>query len=302
MVTQLKPYKHYHSKEYYLPLSKFCESEGAELKTPQVSPCSSLRSVLDNFESYQLHELNNANLMNRVDSKFLLPISFLPALLEQLKSQYKMLDIAGSRYFSYHNQYFDTPDMNFYLDHHNGKLNRYKVRKRSYVDNATEFLEVKLKNNQKRTIKTRIELPKGSNITTDYSQFIVQEMKRKSISLDVTQQSGYKRIALANEAKAERITFDFDLWFQNKRGSIEVKLPGFFIAELKQRKKNKLSPFYQLMSKHRVFPTSFSKYCIGCALLYPETIKANRFKSVLSRVKQLNRHNPLYTVERNSHD
>ncbi|WP_337944151.1 MULTISPECIES: VTC domain-containing protein [unclassified Pseudoalteromonas] len=78
-----------------------------------------------------------------------------------------------------------------------------------------------------------------------------------------------------------------------------VTAPGFFIAELKQSKKTKRSPFYKLMSKHHISPASFSKYCIGCALLYPERLKVNRFKPVLARLKHLNRTNPLLPLENN---
>jgi hypothetical protein len=164
------------------------------------------------------------------------------------------------------------------------------------VDTATEYLEVKLKNNQKRTLKTRIKLADEDN-SEDCAAFIQQEMQGKYANLQVTQQSGYNRIALANEEKAERLTLDFNLWYNTPEGGNKVTLPGFFIAALKQSKKSKHSPFYQLMSKHHVFPASFSKYCIGCALLYPRSIKANRFKSVLSRIKKLHRSNPLLPAE-----
>ncbi|HAG38673.1 MAG TPA: VTC domain-containing protein, partial [Pseudoalteromonas sp.] len=54
-----------------------------------------------------------------------------------------------------------------------------------------------------------------------------------------------------------------------------------------------------LMSKHHISPASFSKYCIGCALLYPERLKVNRFKPVLACLKHLNRTNPLLPLENN---
>ncbi len=247
-----------------------------------------LEKALSLFDSHGLDDLNNAKLMNRVDSKFILPISFLPELLTQLKTQYSVLEINRNRVSSYHNQYFDTSKMKFYHDHHNGKLNRYKIRRRRYVDTDTEFLEVKLKNNQKRTIKTRIKLSGQPNEHALCAQFIDEQISADISCLDISQQGGYKRIALANEAEAERLTLDFDLWFQNRRGGNKVKLPGFFIAELKQKKKSKCSPFYQLMSRNHIFPQSFSKYCIGCALLYNSSIKANRFKPTLSRIEKLN--------------
>ena len=260
---------------------------------------SLINELLIPFEGYGLNDLNNANLMNRVDSKFMLPLSFLPELLTHIQGQYRVLDIQGKRLFSYYNQYFDTPELDLYKAHHNGKLNRYKVRQRRYVDTATEYLEVKLKNNQSRTVKTRIKLAQTNNQQANSTAFIKEQMKNSFAHLNVTQQSGYNRIALANEEKAERLTFDFNLWYNTPKGDNKITLPGFFIAELKQRKKTKHSPFYKLMSKHHIFPASFSKYCIGCALLYPERLKVNRFKPVLARLKHLNRTNPLLPLENN---
>lgn len=273
-----------------------------------------IKKALAQFNSHGLHDLNAAKLMDRVDSKFILPISFLPDLLSQLKKHYSVLEINENRVSSYQNKYFDTPDMTLYNNHHNGKLNRYKVRRRRYVDTNTEFLEVKLKNNKKRTIKNRIKLkePLQKNSTEKLlkqsteqvnevkrcSQFINDQIKLNthkinSDNLTVSQQSGYKRIALANEAAAERLTLDFELWYQGLDAKNKVKLPGFFIAELKQNKKSKRSPFYQMMSANNITPMAFSKYCIGCALLYKSSIKSNRFKPILSHIEKLNRNKPI---------
>lgn len=284
------------------------EESSIELtKTTNEQP---IEKALAQFSSHGLHDLNAAKLMNRVDSKFMLPISFLPDVLHQLKKHYSVLEINKNRVSSYQNKYFDTPNMTLYNNHHNGKLNRYKVRRRRYVDTDTEFLEVKLKNNKKRTIKNRIklneqlpiklvetsteqeqELERCSQFINDQIQLNVNEIN--SENLMISQQSGYKRIALANEAEAERLTLDFDLWYQGMDANNKVKLPGFFIAELKQSKKSKRSPFYQMMSANKITPMAFSKYCIGCALLYKSSLKSNRFKPILSHIKKLNRTKPI---------
>jgi hypothetical protein len=274
-----------------------CETQKADTTKHADSLSTLINTLLVSFEGYGLNDLDNANLMNRVDSKFMLPLSFLPELLTQLQGKYRVLDIQGKRYFSYYNQYLDTENLALYNAHHNGKLNRYKVRQRRYVDTATEYLEVKLKNNQSRTVKTRIKLDQNNNEKKQCTAFIKQQMKNNFAHLQVTQQSGYNRIALANEEKAERLTLDFNLWYNTPEGDNKITLPGFFIAELKQSKKTKHSPFYKLMSKHHVFPASFSKYCIGCALLYPNSLKVNRFKSVLTRIKQLHSINAHLPIE-----
>lgn len=245
-----------------------------------------LINTLYNLKSHQLADLDKANLMDRVDVKFMLPIATLPSLLKRLHQYYSVLEIDGNRISRYYNQYFDTDNLSFYQDHHNGKLNRFKVRQRTYLDTNTKFLEVKFKNNQKRTIKSRINCNDTAKTDKNCNDFIYQEMGTSFDQLSVSQQSGYQRIALANEASAERLTLDFNLWYRLDDEKQKVTLPGFFIAELKQRKRTKMSPFFQLMSKNHIFPASFSKYCIGCALLYKNAIKTNQFKAVLSHVEK----------------
>ena len=111
-------------------------------------------------------------------------------------------------------------------------------------------------------------------------------MDNRYSDLSVTQQGGYKRIALANEEESERLTLDLDLWFQSKNDDKRLEYPNFFIAELKQQKKSIHSPFYKFMRENNFAPASFSKYCIGCAVLYGTTIKKNQFKSIISHIQK----------------
>ena len=245
-----------------------------------------LHHVLYKLKSHGLHDLDKAQLMNRVDVKFLLPRAMLPWVIDQLVSDYSALEVNNKRVSNYANDYYDTVDMQFYQHHHNGKLNRYKVRQRHYVDTDTRFLEVKFKNNQKRTVKTRMLCDELAKYDPACHDFIEHNLNRPFHELNVNHRSGYKRIALANEANAERLTLDFDLWFQANDSELKTKLHGFFIAELKQEKTSKRSPFYRLMAKHNFAPQSFSKYCIGCASLFHEQIKTNQFKPTLRRIEE----------------
>jgi hypothetical protein len=245
-----------------------------------------VHDLLCGFQSHGLADLDKANLMNRVDVKFILPRSFLPLILAQLEKYYSVLEINGKRISQYYNEYFDTQDMRFYQDHHNGKLNRFKVRQRTYLDTDTSFLEVKFKNNQRRTIKSRINCSSVAINNRACNAFVYQQLGKNLNELVMSHQSGYQRVALANEARAERLTLDFNLWYQLDDCDKKLTLPGFFIAELKQDKRCKRSPFFQLMSKYNIFPASFSKYCIGCALLYGDAIKTNQFKAILGQIEK----------------
>lgn len=270
-------------------------NEECPIPSPMESRDLELIEILNGFQGHKLADLDKANLMDRVDVKFMLPMAFLPSLLSQLEAYYSVLEINRNRISRYYNQYFDTEKMDFYQDHHNGKLNRFKVRQRTYLDTDTKFLEVKFKNNRKRTIKSRVKCSDNAKNDENCHDFVYQSMGTTFDNLLVSQQSGYQRIALANEASAERLTLDFNLWYQLSNSQTKVAPSGFFIAELKQHKRSKMSPFYQLMSKNNIFPVSFSKYCIGCALLYKNTLKTNQFKAVLSQIEKfsLSNNNPI---------
>ncbi|WP_418358720.1 polyphosphate polymerase domain-containing protein [Shewanella basaltis] len=254
--------------------------------------------LLSRFDSHSLDDLTHANLQDRVDSKFILPLAYLPTLLLAARDHYSVLKINGKCTSNYFNQYFDTHEMSFYKDHHNGKLNRFKVRKRTYLDTQTQYLEVKFKNNHKRTIKSRIRCHNNEQSALNNQGFIQQHLGYDFAQLCVSQQGGYERIALANEALPERLTIDFNLWYQSSQGQDRIDLTGFFIVELKQLKHSKNSPFYQLMPQHYFAPTAFSKYCIGCILLHQQTIKYNRFKPTLMKLSSLtqsNQHTALWS-------
>ncbi len=243
--------------------------------------------ALERYMGYGLSDLKKANLMNRVDTKFLISIQQLPLLLWELQPDYSSLDIDGRRLFTYQNTYFDTPDHRFYYSHHRGKLKRYKVRHRYYVDNQLGFLEVKLKNNKGRTIKSRIPQLEPCLNSQKVTSFLASTLKDNFQELQPAQWGSYQRISLANEATGERLTLDLNLNFQSVDHRANVHLPNFFIAELKQNRHSMDSPFIRLMSRLGVRPKSFSKYCIGCSMVTPG-LKANRFKPQLMALDKFN--------------
>lgn len=244
-----------------------------------------INTVLDGFSSHGLEDLNKAALMNRVDSKFIIPRDKLATTLEKITDHYSVLEIDEKRVFRYQNIYYDTNDLDFYHSHHNGKLNRYKVRYRSYVDSGSAYLEVKFKNNKKRTQKTRIKVdaPPSQVIETSHD-FLYECGLSDSQYLRPVQNGGYFRVALANEAAAERITIDTEMYFYNTPSTDNTKherLPigNFVIAEVKQSRMNRKSPFYQLMREQGFKKRSFSKYCMGMQFVHEGRLKANKFKA-----------------------
>ena len=100
--------------------------------------------------------MDNVKLFDRVDTKFICGISILPEILDDISKDYYILDIDGIKRMTYKTNYFDTAGFKMYNEHQNGKLNRFKIREREYMDSSIKFLEVKFRNNKGRTIKSRI--------------------------------------------------------------------------------------------------------------------------------------------------
>ena len=219
--------------------------------------------------------------MDRVDTKFLLTHEQLADCLEGVVGDYTALSIDGRRQLTYDTLYFDTPDRQMYRDHHNGKLNRMKVRVRHYRDSDQAFLEVKRKTNKGRTVKTRLGL---SHSYPEPEQF--QLYLRQLLGLPATRMSPalfvqYQRATLLGRHSCERVTVDTGLGFVASDTGKRYALPGLAIVELKTDAYGPESPVAERMKALGIRPLSFSKYCIGTALLAPERVKTNRFKPVL---------------------
>ena len=102
--------------------------------------------ILSNFNSVNLNFIEkNFNFLNRVDFKYIINFHNLPLFLLDLQKDYKVLEINNNRIFTYDNKYFDTEDHIMYMHHHNGKLVRYKIRIRNYIETSLKYLEIKQK-------------------------------------------------------------------------------------------------------------------------------------------------------------
>ena len=98
------------------------------------------------YSPITLDEMSGISLMNRTDTKFVAGIERVRELLFMAKNDYFVQQTGGMRILSYYSVYFDTKTFDMYVAHQNDKLNRQKIRIRSYVDSGDNFLEVKTKN------------------------------------------------------------------------------------------------------------------------------------------------------------
>ena len=108
-----------------------------------------ISEILNRFDGITLKEMDSVALLDRVDTKYLFKVDLLPDILKKIMTEYYVLDIKNVRMSNYETIYYDTEDLSFYNQHHNGKLNRYKIRERCYMDSNLSFFEIKYKNNKK---------------------------------------------------------------------------------------------------------------------------------------------------------
>lgn len=244
-----------------------------------------IQHILEQFDKIHLEEMDRVQLMNRVDTKFTFSVDTLIAVLPELIKYYKVLEVEGYLLSEYESLYYDDPFFSSYQDHHRGLRDRFKVRYRKYVNSDIAFLEIKHKKNG-RTEKSRIRtegIP--LEMSPEEKAFVLEQGLRTS-DLHPTLMNRFKRITLVNKTVNERLTLDVDLAFEwNGRQEI---MTGVVIAELKQEKADRRSPFYIHMKKHLIRPVRISKYCIGMVYVYGrEKLKYNRFKKKLLYISKL---------------
>jgi len=251
--------------------------------------------IVQSFEPISLAQMESVKLMNRIDTKYAVPMAVLPLILQAAKADYYVQEIDGKRIASYDTIYYDTDTLDMYIRHHDRQLVRQKIRVRQYVDSNLTFLEIKRKNNKGRTKKKRISVP-GFDINgetfgqsrhslwsvADYieakSRYVWSELSPKLRTM-------FHRITLVNKAKTERLTIDMDLVWDNMVSGEKKTYSELVIIELK-RDGNVPSKMTHIMLAHRIHPFKISKYCIGTALTTPG-IKANRFKKKIRLIEKM---------------
>lgn len=241
--------------------------------------------------SFDLNKLEEIPLQRRVDIKFLIPKLKFDIFIQQLieTQSAHALEVNGSRVTEYINHYFDTPDFTFYHDHHARKLNRIKVRARSYSTTGIAYLEEKKRSNKDKVEKLRIPYQQENG-------YPFEALRKQSKylhlyhNLEKTITISYSRITIASKYFKEKATFDFNLT-HTANGKI-LTYGDMVIAEVKQPTISLRSDFMKILKDLKCYPISFSKYCSGISQLYPE-VKKNNFLPLL---RILNKEFKLQTV------
>ncbi len=247
---------------------------------------TNLSQIASSFSPISLDEMDDVKLMSRTDTKFTFQSKILPILLNKMTPFYRVLSINGDLIHDYKSLYFDTDDRKFYLDHHNRRVNRHKVRFREYVGSSLTFLEIKRKNNKGRTIKKRIKVDSISNSISEKQQDYIKGIIGEEIDIKSKQWINFSRITFVHKTKKERLTIDVNLTFENEKKSGDLK--EIIIAEVKQERMSRSSDFMRIAKELHILPMRISKYCMSTLALNP-TLKHNRFKKkklFINKLKQ----------------
>ena len=243
----------------------------------------SLESKIEQFLPISLEEMDKVKLMNRVDVKYIFNENILEDLLNLIKDDYFILLAGGTRTARYITLYFDTIENKFYLEHHNGKSNRYKVRYRKYVDSKLTFFEIKFKNGKGRVVKDRIKVDDIAQVLGTEELILLHKKVSKKILLEPRLENQFNRITLVAKKGIERLTIDYNLQFTfNKE---EQGFPSLAIAEIKQERYSRESKMMEALRLLGVRPERISKYALGMSIFSGE--KANRFKEKRIKINKI---------------
>jgi hypothetical protein len=243
-----------------------------------------IKEMAGTFRPIDLKDMDGVALMNRSDTKFILPKSQITVVLSSILNNYDILEVNNDRVMTYNSLYYDTPENDFYQWHHNGKVRRLKIRIRNYVESNIHFLEIKRKNGKGITQKNRISVDCFENRLSVKSKDFIQNITNVDYELAPKLVNEFNRITLVNKALKERVTIDFNLNFRNKTG--KKSFENLAIIELKQEGVDRNSPIYKALKKRHILPNSISKYCLGMISLYGG-IKYNAFKGKLLQIEKI---------------
>jgi hypothetical protein len=248
--------------------------------------CLRAVDVLAAFEPIALNDLGRSALLDRVDTKYVLPIAMLPALLARSSEHYRALEVAGRRMSRYVTTYFDSPSLRLYHAHHAGRATRSKLRTRVYADTATRLIEIKHRDNKGRTTKHRFPLSSDAgDPLSRLHEFPVETRAGITRDLAPALETSFLRATLVRRVHAERVTIDLSLRYL--LGAEAAEFPALAFVEVKQEQRGP-SPIFDLLREFRVQPGSISKYCLGIATLHPSA-KRNRFKPAMLRLHRIAR-------------
>ncbi|MGW0706643.1 polyphosphate polymerase domain-containing protein [Streptomyces sp. NPDC002643] len=246
----------------------------------------SVTPVVGALRPIGLDELvERAELLTRVDRKYMLPATELPFVIGGLEEDIRVLEVEGQRRFAYRSIYFDTPDMDGYLGAARRRRRRFKLRVRTYVEADRHYFEVKTRGPRGTTVKQRVPYEGDPWRLSPEARAYADEtlgaagIDARRFRLVPTLTTGYRRTTLFLPGSGSRVTVDTDLTWALPDGT-ELRTPERTIVETKAGRAGSTADRLLWSLGHR--PCPVSKYGTGLAALRPD-LPANRWLPVLRR-------------------
>lgn len=230
------------------------------------------------------------DLLRRVDTKYVIPLSAISALFPALVGQYARLggpDLHGA---SYRSLYFDTESLRCFHDHRRGRRVRDKIRIRHYDDRQLSYLEVKRRRSVAHTDKSRTEIPFGQDTLDDSAaRFLDAHSVLRSDSLRPVLWIAFRRIMLVGIQRNERCSFDVGLSMTSPCNSQKSNgLSQLVFVEIKQLRFDVQAPVIRTLHEAGFRPRSASKYALGMMMMSDRsTLRANRLLPDLRSLQRM---------------
>jgi hypothetical protein len=257
---------------------------GRSAPTPQHLPIESGlcdTAIIERLAPVALHELGDAELMVRRDTKYIVPAADIVDSLARVASGYRVLDIAGQRLHRYFTRYFDTPALELYHAHQRGVPRRFKVRSRMYVTTGACFLEVKRRTARGMTEKSRQPTPQLATRIGDAERSVLRDNGVPLADLHATLDNEFYRVTLVTGDATERVTIDFGITWSTELTGVSV--PAVAVVEVKQGSHGRPSALGRYLERGGSHSRPFSKYCVGMASLNG-SLKHNQFQPELRSI------------------
>ncbi|MEE1763230.1 MULTISPECIES: VTC domain-containing protein [unclassified Streptomyces] len=258
----------------------------------------SVAPVVGALRPIGLDELvDRAELLTRLDRKYMLPLTDLPLVVGGLDGGgpsrssevetggVQVLEVDGERRFAYRSVYFDTPDMAGYLAAAHRRRRRFKLRIRTYLASGQHFLEVKTRGPRGTTVKQRVPYDGEPGRLGPEARAYVDDVLRAAgidshgFRLVPALTTRYLRTTLFLPGSGSRVTLDTDLTWALPDGTA-LRTPERTIVETKAGRAGSSADRLLWSLRHR--PCPVSKYGTGLAALRPD-LPANRWLPVLRR-------------------
>lgn len=256
-------------------------TEGDELRHSLA--VRALRDVVSDRSGISLAEVDAAAaLQQRVDRTYLVTAGQMRRLGVAMGSDFRALEIDQRRVMNYDSVYFDSPDLELFRSHRQGRRRRFKVRVRTYADSGACFVEVKTKSGRGATVKHRIPQPASMRSELDgRATDFIRSVIREQYGIDVPPlvpvlESRYRRATLVDAKAGERLTCDADLRWSSGRGR-QVVGPDRVLLESKTTSRGRAD---DILAAWGIRPLSMSKYALGTVLLHPH-LAANKWSRLL---------------------